>query len=239
MIRLFTVFLLIATSACAQESARKLSDEEFFGRFLLPAAQRFAKLPGMPFPRGLSTNLITQWKIDRVTGQDVRAIGHISLKNRMFLILLIKDTNCGVFSFNCPKINPNRICTQPDATEAKVLADQRNYFTMESALKFATNFLKAAGHNPENFRLIQAEQYAWGFEQRAAGRRVDHDIQLPFYSFMWRRKDAKAAEPGHEWLLPSITLDVSGLDRTVIDYHTMSLPITGDFEEPATPSRTP
>ncbi|MHB8521500.1 MAG: hypothetical protein ACYDH9_12185 [Limisphaerales bacterium] len=222
MNRVLFLLLTIVASGYAQSPAHSLTEEEFFVRFLFPKAREFARIPGLPFPSGLNTNLVKLWKIDRVADQGARTLGKIYLTNGISIWLHINNTNCVVSSFTDSKAFRVAIRGWNDPAEARFLATQRDYFTERTALEFATAFLEAAGNKPENFKLVTAGRYG------AIGLKTV-ESPLPFYEYEWVPKDAKKVKPG-QVVYPHVDILVAGMTRTVVNYDRLYLPVTGDSD---------
>ncbi|MGI8967308.1 MAG: hypothetical protein ACR2H1_14660 [Limisphaerales bacterium] len=200
-------------------------DEEFFKTYVLPKAERFARIDGLPFGGGIHTNEFKKWKFLRRDDTHERVVGTIYFTNRIELTSFIRRTNCVVTLFRNAKINPGAIAGRDDPTEAKFISKQRDLFTEKSALEFATRFFEAAGHDPKNFWLYRKWHIAWGDPKDKTNY-----FPLPFYEFEWLRKDVEKVELG-EVHHPQVVIMVSGLDQQILSYQRRNLPICGDFDD--------
>lgn len=224
---LFTLALGCVWYGTAAEAAGvAAADQEFFDKYVAPVARKFAEVPGIPKGSLDLERSLLKWKFWLQDESSIRVAASLYFTNRILVDLFIKDTNCVVVHFRDSRFNPH-IIAAPDSSreKARFFAQQKDTFTEESALSFATEFLKQVGHDPENFRLDRRQHLGWGDPEDKTSY-----LQLPFYEFEWLRKDVKEVKPG-EAHHPTIWITLSGLSRSVVSYSRLNLPICGDFDD--------
>ena len=216
------------------ESARLTSTEEndFYLRYVLPTASKFARLPQLGLTNRLDENTAVRREFDYIWNTNVIVLARLYLTNRTTFSIDIESTNCVVSYFNNAKINPRSIAGRESPEKAKFFSTMTNRFDDRSALEFAAAFFKAIGHHAENFHPPKVWHMGWGDPADKATY-----VALPFYEFQWLRKDVRVVQPG-EVHHPRVIVVASGISGQVLSYQRLFLPIRGDFE-PALPSGQP
>lgn len=197
---------------------------------LIPLAQDFCAKVGMNQFTNISTNQIKHYNHYGFFKDRYGCIADIVLTNKFsFSSHTEKDkSEIRYFQQNRQKA----YYSLNDAPVEKIKAVQsllkQNKLNEKKALALARKYFTLLGHDEKHFHppgIVQGTwissnpKYPWG--------------RLPAYTVIWYRNDVTPAqlEPatGEVYRQPSIEIEVSGLDSSLISYHRRFIPLGSDF----------
>lgn len=218
---------VVATSVSA-EVVTNLTDS-YLLRTMLPLAQQFCAKAGMTNFTQISTNQIKRYNREDFYDRP-GCIAKLTLTNKFVFWSHTEKTNSEIWVFQ-----QNQQKTYYGLNEfpvEKIKAVQallkQNKLNEKKALALARKYFVALGHDEKNFRPPENLQGYWvsGNEKYPSGR-------LPAYTVTWYRKDVTDAalkpETGEVYRQPSVVIEVSGIDSSLIGYHRNFMPLGSDF----------
>lgn len=219
--------LLVATSASA-EVATNLTDS-YLLHTMIPLAQDFCAKAGMANFTEISTNQIKRYSREDFYERP-GCIAKLTLTNKFVFWSRTEKTNSEIWVF---QQNQQKTYTSlNDAPVEKIKAVQallkQNKLSEKKAMLLARKYFVALGHDEKNFRPPEIQQGYW-----VSGNMKYPSGRLPAYTVTWYRKDVTDAdlkpETGEVYRQPSVDIEVSGIDSSLISYHKDFLPLGSDF----------
>jgi hypothetical protein len=219
--------LLVATSVSA-EVATNLTDP-YLLQTMLPLAQQFCAKVGMANFTQISTNQIKRYRREDFYDRP-GCIANLTLTNKFTFSIHTEKDKSEIRSF---QQNQQKTYTSlNDAPVEKIKAVQallkQNKLSEKKAMVLARKYFVALGHDEKNFRPPEIQQGYW-----VSGNMKYPSGRLPAYTVTWYRKDVTDAdlkpETGEVYRQPSVDIEVSGIDSSLISYHKGFLPLGSDF----------
>jgi hypothetical protein len=225
---LFLVGLLLATSVSA-EVATNLTDAYLLNT-MLPLAQQFCAKAGMTNFTQISTNQIKRYRREDFYERP-GCIADLALTNKFTFSCRTEKNTSEIRSFQQNQQKTYYSLTTDTPVE-KIRAVQallkQNKLNEIKALALARKYFSALGHDEKNFHPPEILQGYW-----FSGNMKYRSGRLPAYTVTWYRKDVTDAalkpETGEVYRQPSINIEVSGIDSSLISYHRNYMPIGSDF----------
>jgi hypothetical protein len=114
-----------------------------------------------------------------------------------------------------------------DAPKEKIEAvkalNLKNKLNDKTALELAKKFFTLLGHKEEDFLAPECRQSYWVGKNDVWGN-------LPYYEVIWYRKDVKMADVRSGIAaIPQVTMEISGVDSSLVSYSKLFMPIGSDF----------
>lgn len=218
---------LVATSASA-EVVTNLTDS-YLLQTMLPLAQQLCAKVGMTNFTQINTNQIKRYNREDFYDRP-GCMAKLTLTNKFVFWSRTEKTNSAIWVFQ--QNQQKAYYSLNDAPVEKIKAVQalfkQNKLNEKKALALAHKYFVALGHDEKNFRPPEILQGYWvsGNNDYPSGR-------LPAYTVTWYRKDVTDAalkpETGEVYRQPSINIEVSGVDSSLIGYHRNFMPLGSDF----------
>ena len=219
--------LLVATSVSA-EVATNLTDP-YLLQTMLPLAQQLCTKAGLTNFTQIGTNQIKRYRREDFYERP-GCMANLMLTNKFTFSIRTEKDRSEIRSFQQNQQVTYRSLN--DAPVEKIRAVQallkQNKLNEKKALALARKYFVALGHDEKNFRPPEILQGYW----ISSNPKYDHG-RLPAYTVEWYRKDVTDAnlkpETGEVYRQPSVGIDVSGIDSSLIGYHKNFMPLGSDF----------
>jgi len=199
-------------------------EEAFFYEKMIPLAQEFIQRNGLPYDSKLGTNSITRYLVDfyknRPGGQ-----ANLKLDNDWWFYFFSDGQNTEVRRFHDKTKTSYNLSDAPkEKIEAVKALNLRNKLNDQTALELATKYFKLQGHKADDFHPVEFRQMSW------ADKGDPDYVPLPFYHAEWYRKDVKKEDRDAGIVaLPSVMIEVSGINSNLIYYSKTFMPVGSDF----------
>ncbi len=199
-------------------------EADFFWGKMIPMAQEFIRRNSLPDDSHFGTNDIKLYRINFYRNRP-GCSATLQLDNGYNFSFFSDGQNSEVWSFNDDTKTDYYLAGAPqgeiDAVKALSL---RNKLNDQTALALAEKFFKLQGHKDADFHPVIFHQLGWG-------KKGDPDyVPFPFYLAQWYRKDTNLADAQKGVVtLPSVMIEISGIDRHLILYAKVNMPIGRDF----------
>jgi hypothetical protein len=224
---LLLIGLLASTSAWA-EVVTNLTDS-YLLQTMLPMSRQFCAKVGMTNFTNISTNQIKRYSREDFYDRP-GCMAKLTLTNKFVFWSHTEKINSEIWVFQ--QNQQKTYYGLNEAPMAKIEAVQallkQNKLNEKKALVLARKYFMALGHDEKNFHSPEIKQGYWvsGNANYPSGR-------LPAYTVTWYRIDVTDAdlkpETGEVYRQPSVKIEVSGIDSSLISYTRNHLPIGSDF----------
>jgi hypothetical protein len=199
-------------------------EADFFWGKMIPLAQEFIRRNNLPDDSHFGTNDIRHYRVN--FHQDRPGCSAtLQLDNGYNFMFSSDGQNAEVWGFSDGSKTDYDLAGAPqDEIVAVKALSLRNKLNDQSALALAENFFKLQGHRDDDFHPVFFHQLCWG-------KKGDPDyVPFPFYLAQWYRKDVNLADAEKGIVtLPSVMIEISGIDRRLIIYTKVNMPIGRDF----------
>jgi hypothetical protein len=219
--------LLVATSVSA-EVATNLTDS-YLLQTMLPLTQQFCVKVGMTNFTEISTDQIKRYRREDFYERP-GCMAELTLTNKYHFSSHTEKDKSEVWDFQ--QNQQTTYHSLNDASLDKIRAYQdllkQNKLSEKKAVALARKYFNALGHDEKNFHSPEILQGYWiSMNQKFPSGR------LPAYTVTWYRKDVTKEQldpsTGEVYRQPSVEIEVSGIDSSLISYHRNFLPIGSDF----------
>lgn len=199
-------------------------EEAFFWKTMIPRAQGYIERNGLA-ETDFGTNNIKHYRIDfydnRPGGQAVLAL------NTGYSFDFFSDgqtTEVRHFSNGKVKTHYNLSGATGEQIRAVKSLNLQNKLNDNTAFELAEKYFTLQQHKEANFHPVEFQQLSWG------NKNEPDYVPLPYYRAEWYRKDVNLAERKAGVIaLPSVTIEISGIDSSLIHYSKSFMPVGSDF----------
>ena len=201
---------------------------------MIPLAREFLQRIGQTNDLPSVTNQVKQYKVDYF---DDRAgcMANMRLTNGCVFSFHTETNHTEVWSFHRDVKTYYELEYPPkQKVEALRSLNSRNKLNKEGAAVLAAKYFKLLGHQEENFHPLDFYPGAitQGYWVSTPEMPPANERLLPYYRVLWYRKDVKSEDlkNGNSNVdLKSVSIEVSGIDSSLISYSKGMLPIGSDF----------
>lgn len=207
--------------------APKKIEERYLKETMIPLAraflQRIGQINNLPF----TTNQVQYYRIDYFRDRP-GCTASLRLTNGYSFSYYTETNKTGVYTFrrNIKTYYGLDVGAPKAKIEAIKALNLQNKLSKNSALALGIKYFKQLGHEEGDFHVPEIHQCYWSGGENGRGGK------LPYFEITWYRKDVTRKElDNHDSneMLKAITIEVSGIDSSLISYSKGLLPIGSDF----------
>lgn len=209
-------------------------EEAYLKETMIPLAQNFLQRIGQANNLTLGTNQVKSYKINYFNDRP-GSTANMRLTNGYVFSYYAETNKTEVCSFHCNIKTYYGLENPPkEKIEALKALNVQNKLNKNSAAMLAVKYFKMLGHKEENFHSLDfyPPEISQGYWVSSPESPPANERRLPYYEIIWYRKDITKKElddNDSRAKLTTVTIEVSGIDSSLISYSKGMLPIGSDF----------
>ena len=209
-------------------------EETYLKEKIIPLAQEFLQRIGQTNNLPLGTNQVKSYKLNYFDDRP-GCTADMRLANGYAFSFHTETNQTEIWSFH-RSIKTYYELDNPPIEKVRALQalNIQNKLNKESAAALAAKYLKLLGHKEENFHSLDfyPPEISQGYWVSSPESPPANERRLPYYEIIWYRKDITKKElddNDSRAKLTTVTIEVSGIDSSLISYSKGMLPIGSDF----------
>lgn len=209
-------------------------EETYLKQTMIPLAQAFFQQIGQTNNLPLGTNQVKNYRLNYFRDRP-GCTANLRLTNGYVFSFYTETNKTEVCSFHCNVKTYFELENPPkEKIEALKALNLQNKLNKKSAATLAVKYFKMLGHKEENFHSLDfyPPEISQGYWVSSPESPPANERRLPYYEIIWYRKDITKKElddNDSRAKLTTVTIEVSGIDSSLISYSKGMLPIGSDF----------